>query len=236
MCDRDIYPTIGLAALNTGGPIGVYLFGILNDRMGRRVAYFSCLATLLIGSFLTAASIDFWMWAFSRVIVGLTIPAVYQIPFIIGRVFTHYSLYSSWNRTYSAILYMPCFLKRSNWLGHTIDRLWPRWHARSTRSASWCWLLWPIWFAIGSTCVCTRRRRFSHISSTYSWCPSHHDGYWPKANWKRHSRCWRSWQKSMKKLCPAVFVRSCRSAWKWTNCEQEKRLNQLVLLICAGNL
>lgn len=85
MCDRDIYPTIGLSALNTGGPIGVYLFGMLNDRAGRRIAYFTCLATLLTGSFLTAASINFWMWTFSRIIVGLTIPAVYQIPFIIGK-------------------------------------------------------------------------------------------------------------------------------------------------------
>ncbi|CAD6222476.1 GSCOCG00000984001-RA-CDS [Cotesia congregata] len=31
VCDKDIYPTLGLVALNTGGPIGVYLFGTLND-------------------------------------------------------------------------------------------------------------------------------------------------------------------------------------------------------------
>lgn len=84
MCERDIYPTIGLAALNTGGPVGVYLFGVLNDRVGRRISYFTCLTTLLAGSFLTVMSVNFWMWAVSRVIVGLTIPAVYQIPFIIG--------------------------------------------------------------------------------------------------------------------------------------------------------
>ncbi|XP_037903777.1 carcinine transporter isoform X2 [Hermetia illucens] len=84
VCGKDIYPTIGLAALNVGGPIGVYLFGLLNDRAGRRISYFTCLATLLTGSFITALSTDFWTWAFSRVIVGLTIPAVYQIPFIIA--------------------------------------------------------------------------------------------------------------------------------------------------------
>ncbi|XP_053693291.1 carcinine transporter isoform X3 [Sabethes cyaneus] len=84
VCEYDIYPTLGLVALNTGGPVGVYLFGMLNDRAGRRTSYFSCLATLLLGSFITAASTDFGMWAFSRVIVGLTIPAVYQIPFIIA--------------------------------------------------------------------------------------------------------------------------------------------------------
>jgi MFS family permease len=85
VCEKDIYPTLGLVALNVGGPIGVYLFGMLNDRYGRRISYFSCLATLLVGSFITAFSTDFGMWAFSRIIVGLTIPAVYQIPFIIGK-------------------------------------------------------------------------------------------------------------------------------------------------------
>nr|ADI44150.1 MIP22018p [Drosophila melanogaster] len=84
VCDQDIYPTIGLAALNTGGPVGVYLFGLLNDRGGRRLSYFVCLATLLAGSLMTSLSKDFWTWAGSRVIVGLTIPAVYQIPFIIS--------------------------------------------------------------------------------------------------------------------------------------------------------
>ncbi|KAH8263124.1 hypothetical protein KR044_004829 [Drosophila immigrans] len=84
VCDQDIYPTVGLAALNTGGPVGVYLFGLLNDRAGRRLSYFTCLATLLAGSLMTSLSKDFWTWAGSRVIVGLTIPAVYQIPFIIS--------------------------------------------------------------------------------------------------------------------------------------------------------
>lgn len=73
-----------MVALNTGGPVGVYFFGLLNDRSGRRISYFLCLATLLFGSFLTVISSNFWMWAFSRMIVGLCIPAVYQIPFIIG--------------------------------------------------------------------------------------------------------------------------------------------------------
>ncbi|XP_012538736.1 carcinine transporter isoform X6 [Monomorium pharaonis] len=84
VCDRSIYPTIGLVALNAGGPIGVYLFGTLNDRIGRRLSFFTCLATLITGSFLTAISNDFWTWASTRFVVGLTIPAIYQIPFIIS--------------------------------------------------------------------------------------------------------------------------------------------------------
>lgn len=38
VCDRDIFPTLALVALNLGGPIGVYMFGILNDRLGRKVS------------------------------------------------------------------------------------------------------------------------------------------------------------------------------------------------------
>ncbi|XP_051160206.1 carcinine transporter [Leptopilina boulardi] len=84
VCDYAIYPTLGLVALNTGGPIGVYLFGTLNDRIGRRLSFFSCLATLIAGGFLTSISNSFWTWAACRVVVGLTIPAIYQIPFIIS--------------------------------------------------------------------------------------------------------------------------------------------------------
>ncbi|XP_076643679.1 carcinine transporter [Halictus rubicundus] len=84
VCDHAIYPTIGLVALNTGGPIGVYLFGTLNDRIGRRLSFFTCLATLITGGFLTSISNSFWTWAATRVVVGLTIPAIYQIPFIIS--------------------------------------------------------------------------------------------------------------------------------------------------------
>nr|CAH7749257.1 unnamed protein product [Callosobruchus chinensis] len=84
VCDRDIYPTLGLVALNVGGPIGVYTFGILNDSIGRKKSFFLCLTTLLVGSALTVTAQNFWWWAGSRVIVGLTIPAMYQIPFIIS--------------------------------------------------------------------------------------------------------------------------------------------------------
>ncbi|XP_011063251.1 PREDICTED: organic cation transporter protein isoform X1 [Acromyrmex echinatior] len=84
VCDRAIYPTIGLVVLNAGGPIGVYLFGTLNDRIGRRLSFFTCLAILIIGGFLTAISSNFWTWVSTRFVVGLTIPAIYQIPFIIS--------------------------------------------------------------------------------------------------------------------------------------------------------
>ncbi|EEB16195.1 organic cation transporter, putative [Pediculus humanus corporis] len=84
VCEKDLYPTIGLSALNAGGPIGVYIFGILNDKIGRKFSFFACLAILLTGGILTGVSSNFWLWAWSRFIVGLTVPAIYQIPFIIS--------------------------------------------------------------------------------------------------------------------------------------------------------
>ncbi|XP_074040268.1 carcinine transporter isoform X2 [Leptinotarsa decemlineata] len=84
VCDKDIYPTLGLVALNLGGPVGVYTFGRLNDTIGRKKSFFLCLTVLLIGSIFTVTAQNFWWWAGSRIIVGLTIPAMYQIPFIIS--------------------------------------------------------------------------------------------------------------------------------------------------------
>lgn len=78
-----MYPTLGLVALNIGGPVGVYGFGLLNDRSGRKKSFFTCLTTLLLGSFITASAHEYWLWILGRIIVGLTVPAVYQIPFII---------------------------------------------------------------------------------------------------------------------------------------------------------
>lgn len=52
-------------------------------RFGRRPSFFTCLATLIAGNLLSAAAPEFWSWAFFRFIVGLTVPAIYQIPFII---------------------------------------------------------------------------------------------------------------------------------------------------------
>ncbi|KAJ2953689.1 hypothetical protein O0L34_g1306 [Tuta absoluta] len=84
VCDYDVYPTLGLVALNVGGPVGVYAFGLLNDRIGRKKSFFACLSTLLLGSIMTAYAHAYWFWVVARTIVGLTIPAVYQIPFIIS--------------------------------------------------------------------------------------------------------------------------------------------------------
>lgn len=84
VCSKALYPTIALSAMNVGGMIGVYMFGVISDKWGRKTSFFLCLAIQLLGGVLTALAGNFWLWTACRFLVGLTIPATYQIPFIIA--------------------------------------------------------------------------------------------------------------------------------------------------------
>ncbi|CAG0881073.1 unnamed protein product [Darwinula stevensoni] len=84
VCSREIFPTVGLCVLNVGGIIGVYLFGVISDRWGRRPSFFLCLSVELVAGVVTGWCPNFNAWLCCRFFVGLTIPAIYQIPFIIA--------------------------------------------------------------------------------------------------------------------------------------------------------
>ncbi|XP_063863454.1 carcinine transporter-like [Scylla paramamosain] len=84
VCQRRIYPTIGLSVLNIGGIIGVYVFGTISDKFGRRISFLVCLALEQVSGLITAFAPDYWSWVACRFLVGLTVPAIYQIPFIIS--------------------------------------------------------------------------------------------------------------------------------------------------------
>ncbi|CAG7817036.1 unnamed protein product [Allacma fusca] len=83
VCGKEIYPTIALFLVNVGGLFGVFLFGLLSDIIGRKLAFFACLTFEMIGGVGCVFARDFWVWTFFRVITGVTVPAIYQIPFII---------------------------------------------------------------------------------------------------------------------------------------------------------
>ncbi|KAK8720576.1 hypothetical protein OTU49_013229, partial [Cherax quadricarinatus] len=53
-------------------------------RLGRRVSFLVCLAVEQVFGLATAFAPDFWSWTACRFLVGLTVPAIYQIPFIIS--------------------------------------------------------------------------------------------------------------------------------------------------------
>jgi len=60
----------------------VLIFGYLNDRIGRKRNYFLCLLVEIIGGVATAFAPDIITWGIARFCVGLTIPAILHIPFV----------------------------------------------------------------------------------------------------------------------------------------------------------
>uniref|UniRef100_A0A0P5NDD0 Organic cation transporter protein n=2 Tax=Daphnia magna TaxID=35525 RepID=A0A0P5NDD0_9CRUS len=83
VCSKSLYPTLGLSALNVGGLVGVLLFGYLNDRIGRKKNYFLCLTVEIVFGIATAFAPNVTWWIIFRFFVGLTIPAILHIPFVI---------------------------------------------------------------------------------------------------------------------------------------------------------
>ncbi|XP_042232985.1 carcinine transporter-like [Homarus americanus] len=84
VCDKAIFPTVGLSVLNVGGIIGVYVFGTISRWLGRRISFLVCLGIEQVFGLITAFAPNFWAWLTCRFLVGLTVPAIYQIPFIIS--------------------------------------------------------------------------------------------------------------------------------------------------------
>jgi len=83
VCSKSLYPTVALSALNLGGLFGVLIFGYLNDRIGRKMNYFLCLTVEILSGIATALAPDIFTWSLARFCVGLTIPAILHIPFVI---------------------------------------------------------------------------------------------------------------------------------------------------------
>lgn len=83
VCSKSLYPTLGLSALNVGGLVGVLLFGFLNDRWGRKKSFFLCLTIMIVFGVLTAFAPNMFWWSVCRFFVGMTVPAILHIPFVI---------------------------------------------------------------------------------------------------------------------------------------------------------
>lgn len=68
----------------TGGLIGNFIFGYLQDNWGRKPSYFVFLLVQIVGGLLGAVSWDFESWLFFRLIVGLTVPAILNGPYVLA--------------------------------------------------------------------------------------------------------------------------------------------------------
>lgn len=84
MCDKEIYPTIALVLFGAGGLLGNFIFGYIQDGLGRKPAFFIYLTIICAFGIATAFANSFIMWTIFRIGVGFTIPAIMGTPMVLG--------------------------------------------------------------------------------------------------------------------------------------------------------
>ncbi|KAJ1532010.1 hypothetical protein ONE63_000644 [Megalurothrips usitatus] len=84
VCDKDYQSTLALVLLALGGLIGNYIFGYLQDSIGRRPAFFIYLFIECAFGIATAFAQDFVTWTAFRIGVGFTVPAIMGTPYVLA--------------------------------------------------------------------------------------------------------------------------------------------------------
>ncbi|XP_014365022.2 beta-alanine transporter [Papilio machaon] len=84
VCNKDFYPTLGLVLLAVGGIIGNYIFGYLQDTIGRKPSFFIYLLIESIFGVATAFAQNFPVWIIYRIGVGFTVPAIMATPYVLA--------------------------------------------------------------------------------------------------------------------------------------------------------
>ncbi|XP_046659328.1 beta-alanine transporter-like isoform X1 [Homalodisca vitripennis] len=84
VCQKDFYSTLALVLLGVGGLIGNYIFGYLQDSIGRRPSFFIYLFIECLFGIATAFAQDFVTWTLFRVGVGFTVPAILGTPYVLA--------------------------------------------------------------------------------------------------------------------------------------------------------
>ncbi|CAG7824947.1 unnamed protein product [Allacma fusca] len=84
VCDRGFYPTLALVLLGLGGLVGYYVFGNIQDSLGRRPAFFIYLLIQCVFGVATGFAFDFWSWLITRIGVGFTVPAITGTPLVLA--------------------------------------------------------------------------------------------------------------------------------------------------------
>ncbi|KAG6460643.1 hypothetical protein O3G_MSEX012119 [Manduca sexta] len=84
VCNRDFYPTLGLVLLAVGGIIGNYIFGYLQDTLGRKPSFFIYLLIECIFGVATAFAQNYVIWIIYRIGVGFTVPAIMTTPYVLA--------------------------------------------------------------------------------------------------------------------------------------------------------
>lgn len=84
MCENDFLPTLALVLLGLGGLAGNYIFGYLQDGLGRKPSFFIYLFIQCLFGTATAFAQNFTIWTLCRIGVGFTIPAILGTPYVLG--------------------------------------------------------------------------------------------------------------------------------------------------------
>ncbi|XP_045450926.1 beta-alanine transporter-like [Melitaea cinxia] len=84
VCNKDFFPTLGLVLLAVGGIIGNYIFGYLQDTIGRKPSFFIYLAIECIFGVATAFAQNYVIWVVYRFGVGFTVPAIMATPYVLA--------------------------------------------------------------------------------------------------------------------------------------------------------
>ncbi|CAH0546488.1 unnamed protein product [Brassicogethes aeneus] len=84
VCSKSLSTTLALVLLGIGGLIGNYIFGYIQDGLGRKPAFFIYLFIQCFFGIATAFSPNFITWAIFRFCVGFTVPAILGTPYVLA--------------------------------------------------------------------------------------------------------------------------------------------------------
>ncbi|XP_063925688.1 beta-alanine transporter [Zophobas morio] len=84
VCEKDLFSTIALVLFGIGGLIGNYLFGYIQDGIGRKPSFFIYLFIQSVFGMATAFATNFTAWTIFRMGVGFTVPAILSTPYVLA--------------------------------------------------------------------------------------------------------------------------------------------------------
>ncbi|XP_076271891.1 beta-alanine transporter [Rhynchophorus ferrugineus] len=84
VCSGNFAPTLALVLFGLSGLVGNYVFGYVQDGLGRKPAYFIYLMIQCVFGIGTAFTNSFVSWLVFRIGVGFTVPAILGTPYVLA--------------------------------------------------------------------------------------------------------------------------------------------------------
>ncbi|XP_013788295.1 carcinine transporter-like [Limulus polyphemus] len=83
VCEKNHFPHIVFTLAGVGGAVATSIYGIMSDRIGRKLTFFICIAVTLVSGLTSLVVSSFTAFAVLRLINGSLYPTIYQTPYII---------------------------------------------------------------------------------------------------------------------------------------------------------